>query len=334
MLKIKVDLEENATFLGGHRKSGTTMLLTLLEGHPELCVYPPDSGFFYAYFPKYDSSEYTNEDRVNRIIDFCYKNLEIEINNVDKKNELKFPYQEMFSNFKRRTSKGNYTPKEMLLAMISAYYDVYSSKQENASYKRWVEKTTSSEIYANYIFKWFPKAKFIHLIRDPRDNYASLKSGWDSYYHKRSKDQRELMQSLIDRGKLGLKLAKYNKRRYGDDRYLVVKFETLTTKPQETMAQICEFLDIKYDNSLFRTSICGLPWRGNNFEGLEFLTASSVNVNRWRERITENEAKLIEFHFREIMKYFNYELVYDINECIDVAVEHYKWYNYAQFIKV
>ena len=46
----------------------------------------------------------------------------------------------------------------------------------------WVEKTTSSEFYATEIIKWFPNAKFIHLIRDPRDNFASLKSGWEERY--------------------------------------------------------------------------------------------------------------------------------------------------------
>ena len=72
-------LEQNATFVGGHRKSVTTMLISLLEGHPQLGVYPPDSGFFYAYYPIYESFDYTNEERENRIIEFCYGNLKQEL---------------------------------------------------------------------------------------------------------------------------------------------------------------------------------------------------------------------------------------------------------------
>ena len=38
-------------FLCGHRKSGTTMLLALLDSHPELLTYPADSAFFYRVYP-------------------------------------------------------------------------------------------------------------------------------------------------------------------------------------------------------------------------------------------------------------------------------------------
>ena len=39
-------LENAATFICGHPKSGTSLLLTLLDSHPQLVVYPEESHFF------------------------------------------------------------------------------------------------------------------------------------------------------------------------------------------------------------------------------------------------------------------------------------------------
>lgn len=321
-------LDENATFIGGHRRGGTTLFLNLLEGHPQLSVFPVDSGFFYAYYPVYESPKYSNEDRINRIIEFSYGNIREEIEKVDDKNRVQFPFEALYQNFQENATKGNFTPKEMLLAMVSAYQQTYN--KDITTHIRWVEKTTSSEIYAKYIFEWFPKSKFIHLIRDPRDNYSSLKSGWDIRYKARNDDPRRLLQSMIDRGKIGLELAKYNMERYGDKHYLVFKFEELVANPKAVMHRVCQYLEIEYADCLLRPTICGQLWEGNSFDGLGFIAPSSRNVNRWRERITEDEAKVIEYYFREIMEYFGYQPVFDINECVDAAVEHYKWYNYAK----
>ena len=216
------------------------------------------------------------------------------------------------------------------MATISAYREVFNP---SSTHKRWLEKSTSSEIYMKHIFDWFPNAKTIHLIRDPRDNYSSLKSGWDKKYSTRTDDVRWLIQSMIDRGKLGMEFAKKNLKRYGDEHYILIKYEELTTHPKETINKICQFLEIEYNDSLLRPTVCGKLWKGNNFNGIEFAVPSTQNVGKWKERINDEEAKLIEYHFGELMKYFKYKTFYSEEECMDAATEHYKWYNYAQISK-
>ena len=57
----------NFLFLGGHRKCGTTMLLNLLDGHPELCVYPTDITMLYAYFPTYEEGDFSPSEKKDRL---------------------------------------------------------------------------------------------------------------------------------------------------------------------------------------------------------------------------------------------------------------------------
>ena len=88
-------------------------------------------------------------------------------------------------------------------AMAVAYSKITPQKLDKVKY--FLDRSSTSEVYAGEINKKFPNAMFIHNIRDPRDNYASLKSRWEKKLkHLSDTDSVEaLRQSCISRGKLG-----------------------------------------------------------------------------------------------------------------------------------
>jgi hypothetical protein len=323
------DFLESPVFIGGHRKSGTTLLLNLLDSHPELLTYPADSGFFYGYFPISEIENYSIQQKIDAILSLPVQNLESELNRLSDEDRKDIGFD--LDKFKKKicllNSESDITSKQMLKNLISFYKDFFLV---SSSYKKWVEKTTSSEIYASEIFQWFPNAKFIHVIRDPRDNWGSLLSGWDARYRNLNDSKERLLQSLIDRCKLGMEFGKYNQDIFGSKKYLIVKYEDLTQKPEETMKKISSFLEIKYDSILLKPTICGKLWEGNNFEGKKFKSISNVNINRWKERISEKDGMIIEYFFEDIMKYYDYQLEFGLREKVNAAKEHYKWQNYAQ----
>jgi hypothetical protein len=311
--------------LCGHRKTGTTLLLSLLDSHPQLCVFPPDSGFFYGYYPIYDFDKYTDDEKKQRIIDVLFYNFK---KDLERWTNLKADHQRLAATYWERMRSKECSPEILLSEAIFAFQETFGGS--NASLKRWVEKTTSTEIYAEEVFQWFPDAKMIHVVRDPRDNFASLKSGWVKRYQKFNDSLERLLQSMIDRGLLGMKLASLNLERYGEQRYKVIRYEDLTGKPQYEMEELCQFAEIEFDEILMRPSYFGEPWMGNNFDGLSFDKPSAVNVGRWRERITDHEAALVELYFGNEMMKWGYELAYSLAERIDAGREHYKWHNFAQ----
>ena len=320
---------ENAIFLCGHRKTGTTLLLNLLDNHPELSVYPADSGFFYGYYPLSETENYSTDKKIDIIVNLTIKNFEYQYNrlSVDDRKELGFDMESFKEKFKNLSSIPNISTKEMLI-YLATFFKNHFSTSNNAI--KWIEKTTSTEIYALDILKWFPKAKIIHIIRDPRDNWASLLSGWKDRYKDFNDSKGRLLQSLLERGKLGMEFARLNSEIFDPKQYLVIKFEDLTQKPEETMRKIATFLEISYDEILLKPTICGKLWEGNNFDGLKFTSVSNVNVNRWRERIDDNDAKLIEYHFYDLMKFFGYDTIFSLEQRLEAAKEHYKWHNFAQ----
>jgi len=321
--------EENAIFLCGHRKSGTTLLLSLLDSHTQLSVFPVDSGFFYKYYPICETKKYSTLQKTSTVIKEIIGNFENELQKLSEqeRREINIDLEKFKNDFLYLARKTNLAPKDVLVSLSVSYKKNFKNSPNQIM---WVEKTSSTEIYAIDVFNWFPNAKFIHVIRDPRDNWASLKSGWEKRYKKFNDSKSRLIQSLIDRGKLGMELARDNASIFGNNRYKIIKFEELVNKPEKTMKEICDFLGIKFEEIVLKPTICGKPWKGNNFDGIEFTSASSINVGRWKERISEDEAKLIEYYFADIMQFFGYTTEYDLLERVNAAKEHYKWYNYAQ----
>lgn len=317
-------------FLGGHRKSGTTLLLSLLDNNPELVTYPSDSGFFYLYYPLYDTPDKSQAEKTDRMVDRVLgivKQDSIEFLSENIRKKLNFNFEKFQTQFLTDIKSTKYFPKDMLCCLIQAFKKVWKSEMEP---KGWVEKTTSTEIYATDVFKWFPNAKFIHVVRDPRDNWASLRSGWSERYKDFNASILQLTQSMIDRCRLGMEISKLNSMIYGEDRYLIIKYEDLVSKPDEIMKQIADFIGIDFSDDLLKPTFLGTAWKGNNFEGIKFTGVSSVNKGRWKERIEIEEAALIEFYFKDIMDFYGYPLVTDAKLQAEVAKEHYKWFNFAK----
>jgi len=326
----KIDFIEKPVFICGHRRSGTTFFLSLLENHPELLVYPTDSGFFYAFYPIYESSNYSNKEKIEQIVNFCIKNMEDILTDSFPDNILKeidFSVKAFRDEFRKLAKNTQCTSRELLISVIRAYKEQYAHPKKPLL---WVEKTTSSEIYAADALKWFPHAKFIHVLRDPRDNWASLKSGWEVRFKYQNDTIGRLMHSMIERGKFGFELAVINQKRFGKKKYKIIRYEDLVGNTKSVMEDVCRFLDISLSRKVLTPTICGKAWKGNNYSKTNFKGPSSYNVSRWKERITEQEAKLLEYHFEDFMKKFDYPVFFDLAEKVNAAVEHYKWYNYAQ----
>lgn len=321
---------EKPVFICGHRKAGTTLLINLFDGVNDAIVYPDDSGFFYMYYPKYALGKFSDREKINRLVERVAKENLCELINrqtvdsITKANLLE--KQNHFINKLIGYNTKDFTTKDILEYFIENFRKAF---QKEAKPKCWIEKTTSTEIYAIEIKNWFKNAKFIHVIRDPRDNLSSLLSGWEKRYNKFNPSVNHLIHSMIERGLLGFNMAITNRKIIGKSNYLVVKYEDLTSNPNGTMKELAKFVGISFSDILLQPSIFGNNWAGNNFEGKVFKGVSAKNVGKWKTRISQENAMLMEYYFSDLMDYFGYKKSFNIGKCQQQAIEHYKWYNFS-----
>ncbi len=322
---------DHPVFLCGHRKGGTTLLINLFDSTKDAIVYPDDSNFFFKYYPRYATQQYSNDERKERLAEIIVRdNLKETISLPQYSEDTKETYlrkADELADMILASDINGFDTNDMLKLFINGFQKIFYPERKQP--KLWIEKTTSTEIYALELSKIFPNAKFIHLLRDPRDNWASLSSGWEKRYQHFNDNTNRLKQSMIERCLLGMKMAEQNIKSIGVDKYKIIKFEDLTSDPEKHMKDLAKFIGLEYSSDLLCPTILGHPWKGNNFEGKKFSTPSSSNVNKWKERISKEDAKFLEFHFAEVMEKYGYERVFSSHDAQEAAINHYKWFNFS-----
>ena len=110
----------------------------------------------------------------------------------------------------------------------------------------WVEKTPHHLDYIPLIKRSVPHAKFVHILRDGRDVVASQKHASDQdpkYWGDWSVN--DLVRQWNDDTKVALKYER-------SDNHLMVSYETLIAYPQRELTVICEFLDLRFEQSMLQ----------------------------------------------------------------------------------
>lgn len=309
---LKSSFLDKPVFICGHRKTGTTLLVNLFDNNKECMTIPGDNGFFYLYYPYLINASI---DKKKKALNECNNKIlkEIKSLNLDKKNKINLigKYKLFIEYLKFIKKEDNFST----ILKIRAYY--FAKAFQKLKSKIWVEKTSSTEIYATQIKKKFKNAKFIHIIRDPRDNWASLKSGWKSKYNKYSKNLDHLMFSLIFRAINSFKFAILNQKIIGKKSYLIIKYEDLIINPKKELKKIKNFLSLSREIDL-KTTILNFEWKSNNFIGKRRTKISKININKYLKLCTKNEIKILEFYFYDYLKKFRYKVNYN-KKITDIA---------------
>jgi hypothetical protein len=264
----------------GFMKSGTTLLLELLDGHPELIVLPGDR---HMMNPREDERRRLARDAywipalVNSRGQAPYWFL-----GADDAHYVEFArYLEHALGALPADARGRF------LAFVVA---IHCANPRRAPHPRaWVEKTPENERHADRIVRWFPRARFIHLVRHPLENLASLKllfrqradMGWKPWS----------VGTTAWKLARSIRLAEENRRRLGPERYLVVRYEDLAdTEPR--MRDVARFLGIAWDAALLRPTLNGVASPPNSMRRDRLGVRGRVTIpapGTWRSELTRAE---------------------------------------------
>jgi hypothetical protein len=275
-------IENHPVFICGAPRSGTSLVKSLLDGHPELVVDPGESRFFIGFLPK--ARRMTEEQRVALAGEVLLRYYHDE-ETANYRYVSHIPYASIRKSFLDRLEQSHKHLADYLPAAILAFWEASGQLDERKRY--WVEKTPFNELYVEKILSWWKHARFIHIVRDPRDNYAASRRrdpahssvGAFAYVWLRS-----------------ARLLRENSMRHGEGRYLTLRYEDLVREPKSEMARIVKFLGISDDESLARpTKAAGAHfWAGNSSYGTTFTGIEPSSVNRWRENVAASEIALLE----------------------------------------
>jgi hypothetical protein len=136
----------------------------------------------------------------------------------------------------------------------AAFAAVLALYAEQAGRAQWGEKTLFAELYAGEALRALPTVKVIHLIRDPRDVYASYRHAtW-----RRNVPSRWGRATLRVHGHLAWTLRNWRTsvalaRRQAAEwpgRYRAVRYEDLVGDPAGTLRGLCAFAGVPFESRM------------------------------------------------------------------------------------
>src|SRR5213078_4526692 len=229
--------EQRACFIAGQAKSGTTLLVALLDNHPELLVLPEETAYFPTVLTKYAPR--------GRRAQFDYLTKQ-SLSNVlfggsckwGKRSYSGFPRQKFLVTFERAAFDPVNAEKDLLVLMVKAYAETLQRPLNTI--RRWMEKTPANRNHIPAIHSRFPHAKILVTMRDPRAILAAQIA-----LEKTRKTGRFSTYYVIAHWRVAARLAK--RVRKGDTPGLVVPHEQLVSEPASTMEKVCGYLEITFD---------------------------------------------------------------------------------------
>ncbi len=173
---------------------------------------------------------------------------------------------------------------------------------DRAGKQRWGDKSLHTELYADQVLTEFPRARIIHMVRDPRDRFTSVR--------KRHLRNASRVGAATGRWLVSMNSAKRNLERYPDN-YRIISYEELASHPEETLHRLCEFIEEDYRPEML--TLQGDPAylkRGGNssFGQIERGAISTRSIGRFREVLSPVETAFIQQLTKSQMAEYGYQL--------------------------
>ena len=262
-------------FLAGVDRSGIGLLGELLDAHPDVSI-SRRTNFWSFYYGRFGPLG----------ID---ANLERCLDSLGRYTRIRAlePQLDVIRHEFDATADKSYG---RLFALIQSRYASGRGK------RRWGDKSLDSESHAATIFAEYPTARMVHVIRDPRDRFAS-QSG-----------HRQAGRGGVGSGTAlwlwSAALAECNRARY-PDRYLVVRFEDLVCDTEGCLRSICEFIAEPYSPAMIdavadteRESASGVASAGPSLR--------RTGIGRYARELSAEQISFIESRAADLMVRFGY----------------------------
>lgn len=188
------------------------------------------------------------------------------------------------------------TGKEIFEYLVS----LFRPAVDGSELLRVVEKTPVHAKHMEEIVRLYPDARFIHIIRDPRDAIPSymkvlpnLTTNWLPYY---ISEWMRVMKSLEEAA--------------NEEQVHVIRYEDLTSDSERVLQSVCSFLDLDYEGSMltdfqkeYRHNVLAseTDWK--------YKVKSGEIINeegRWRTTLHPGRAWLISVYTDHYLKMYYY----------------------------
>jgi Sulfotransferase family len=177
---------------------------------------------------------------------------------------------------------------------------------------RWVNHTPRDVFYVTELRRWFPGARFIGMVRDPRDFLCSYRDKWrietGANQRRLKRLYHPILTSLVWRGSVRRLLSERSAT--SDPDILIVRYEDLVRDPDAVVAKVCAFVGETPEPPMMH------PTTANSSSGPVHETGIFAHsVDRWRgsDGLPAADVTLAQWLCRTEMHHLEYACVDNVS---------------------
>ena len=270
-------------FIVGMPRSGTKLMRALLNQHPQINLTLAESHFIPYFVQKFGNPPLF---RVREDLN-------------------PFVHELQQTAFFSTMSKAGYTLDQSTFlqnvdyttwsAIFEHVFRHFGSKRATID-TIWGDKTPGYINHMPLLKAVFPNAKFLHIIRDPRDYCLSVRKSFAKSVYRAAVRWRQGVQNAHGYG-----------ARLRQD-YKEVRYELLLEQPVSTMREVSSFLGVSYDDRM--VNLASAPEDLGDAKG--HSTILTNNKNKYLTQLSSQEIKRIEEIICDVAQSVGYRLGNDV----------------------
>lgn len=276
-------------FILGRPRSGTTLLRTLFDAHPNVAT-PVECAFIINMNQKYGKIKHWTREILLSFYEDVQKHIKFDTWNID--------LEKLRSDL--LTFEGENTFQTVCKLVYYDYISLFPKEEI-----KWIgDKNPVYATYTPLLLKVFPESKFIHLVRDPRDNIISLKN---------VDFEGPFTALLAYRWQHSARKLYYIKKKFPDQFY-TIRYEDLVSEPKKYYREMCDFLSLPYydhvfefykkqDEAMKKFDIEKIM----KYHKSLFSPINTSKVGLWKTQLPERDIRITEFVAGRWTKMYGYE---------------------------
>jgi hypothetical protein len=275
-----VKTQRNPFFIVGTQRSGTTLLRLILNSHSQIAV-PEESVFLMPLLRKHYLRQPLRRPQLEMVADYLLSSDHFRLWNYDHASFI---------------SKLREVEQMSLHDLIFNLFDSYCSSQGKLT---WGDKTPSFFRKIDILQTLFPRAKYIHIVRDGRDVFDS--------WRKLDPTKSNVAVAALD---WSYKLFKIERslESLADDNKLSLRYEDLLVEPEATVRSVTDFLGMEYEENMLDFYRTSHKYVGDHHSKLIFRPLDKGNRTKWKRNLKPREIRVFELLGRHYLTKYKYEL--------------------------
>jgi hypothetical protein len=269
-------------FILGRPRSGTTLLTTLFNAHPNVRI-APEFPILLPLYQKFRNVKEWDEEAILSFVDHLFRHYVFNNRTLDHYMLDKDAFTADLMELKHTG-----TTQDFLKSINYHSFTVF----EKGKTLRIGDKNPVYSIYAKRLLKIFPEAKFICIIRDYRDNFVSIRKLSEL------KMEAPILSLQISRWKYAARIFLACRKKY-PDRFRIVRYEDLVTEQEKTVRELFEFIGITYDPAVFdfytkkeETLKAYNDPMIEKFHGSLMKPVNTSRMNLWKKELTPAQVRI------------------------------------------